>query len=88
MAVPSPGYSITLRVATAVGQASTSDLVAAAAATGAAITALDVVESTPDTVVIDVSADTRAVAHAEEVSGEDLDYFFAQWIDTPEKPRS
>nr|WP_228509295.1 M1 family metallopeptidase [Herbiconiux sp. VKM Ac-1786] len=28
------------------------------------------------------------IAHAEEVSGEDLDYFFAQWIDTPEKPRS
>ncbi len=70
MAVPSPGYSITLRVATAVGQSSTSDLVAAAAATGAGITALDVVESTPDTVVIDVSADTRDVAHAEEVSTE------------------
>ena len=70
MAVPSPGYSITLRVATAVGQSSTSDLVAAAAATGAGITALDVVESTPVTVVIDVSADTRDVAHAEEVSTE------------------
>ncbi|MDN5808483.1 MAG: NAD-dependent malic enzyme, partial [Brevibacterium sp.] len=68
MAVPSPGYSITLRVETAVGRTSTSDLVAAAAATGAAITALDVVESTPHTVMIDVSADTRDVAHADEVS--------------------
>ncbi|MDN5634485.1 MAG: NAD-dependent malic enzyme [Brevibacterium sp.] len=68
MAVPSPGYSITLRVETAVGQTSTSDLVAAAAATGAAITALDVVESTPRTVMIDVSADTRDVAHADEVA--------------------
>ncbi|GAA1537127.1 NAD-dependent malic enzyme [Brevibacterium picturae] len=68
MAAPSPGYSITLRVETAVGQTSTSDLVAAAAATGAAITALDVVESTPRTVMIDVSADTRDVAHADEVA--------------------
>ncbi|MDN6371499.1 MAG: NAD-dependent malic enzyme [Brevibacterium aurantiacum] len=66
MAVPSPGYSITLRVETAVGRTSTSDLVASAAATGAAITALDVVESTPHTVMIDVSADTRDVAHADE----------------------
>ncbi|MDN6377949.1 MAG: NAD-dependent malic enzyme [Brevibacterium aurantiacum] len=68
MAVPSPGYSITLRVETAVGRTSTSDLVASAAATGAAITALDVVESTPHTVMIDVSADTRDVAHADEVA--------------------
>ncbi|RBP63473.1 malate dehydrogenase (oxaloacetate-decarboxylating) [Brevibacterium sanguinis] len=70
MAAPSPGYSITLRVDTAVGQASSSDLVATVAATGAVVTALDVVESTPKTVVIDVSADTRDVAHAEEVSSE------------------
>src|SRR5699024_537879 len=46
----------------------TSDLVAAAAATGAGVTGLDVVESTPHTVIIDVSADTRDVAHAQEVS--------------------
>ena len=45
MVATSPGYSITLRVGTEVGQASTSDLVAAAAATGASVTALDVVES-------------------------------------------
>ncbi len=70
MAAPSPGYSITLRVDTAVGQASSSDLVATVAATGAVVTALDVVESTPKTVVIDVSADTRDVAHAEEVASE------------------
>ncbi|MCI4010902.1 NAD-dependent malic enzyme [Brevibacterium sp. ZH18] len=68
MAAPSPGYSITLRVAAAVDRTSTFDLVAAAAATGAAITALDVVESTPHTVIIDVSADTRGVDHADEVA--------------------
>ena len=68
MVATSPGYSITLRVSTAVGQSATSDLVAAAAATGAGVTALDVVESTPHTVIIDVSADTRDVAHAQEVS--------------------
>ena len=68
MVATSPGYSITLRVGTEVGKASTSDLVAAAAATGASVTALDVVESTPHSVIIDVSADTRDVAHADEVS--------------------
>ncbi|MFE1085153.1 MULTISPECIES: NAD-dependent malic enzyme [Brevibacterium] len=68
MVATSPGYSITLRVGTQVGRASTSDLVAAAAATGASVTALDVVESTPHSVIIDVSADTRDVAHADEVS--------------------
>src|SRR5699024_12459955 len=34
----------------------------------AGVTGLDVVESTPHTVIIDVSADTRDVAHAQEVS--------------------
>src|SRR5690625_2644615 len=68
MVATSPGYSITLRVSIAVGQSATSDLVAAAAATGAGVTGLDVVESTPHTVIIDVSADTRDVAHAQEVS--------------------
>ncbi|MGC2942621.1 MULTISPECIES: NAD-dependent malic enzyme [unclassified Brevibacterium] len=68
MVATSPGYSITLRVGTEVGKATTSDLVAAAAATGASVTALDVVESTPHSVIIDVSADTRDVAHADEVS--------------------
>src|SRR5690625_6036960 len=67
MVATSPGYSITLRVSIAVGQSATSDLVAAAAATGAGVTGLDVVESTPHTVIIDVSADTRDVAHAQEV---------------------
>src|SRR5699024_9331821 len=68
MVATSPGYSITLRVSIAVGQSATSDLVAAAAATGAGVTGLDVVESTPHTVIIDVSADTRDAAHAQEVS--------------------
>src|SRR5699024_2955284 len=53
MAATCPGYSTTLRVSIAVGQSATSDLVAAAAATGAGVTGLDVVESTPHTVIID-----------------------------------
>src|SRR5699024_4471903 len=62
------GYPISRRVGIAVAQSATSDLVAAAAATAAGVTGLDVVESTPHTVIIDVSADTRDVAHAQEVS--------------------
>src|SRR5699024_10113127 len=42
-----PTRSSILRDSIAVGQSDTSDLVAAAAATGAGVTGLDVVESTP-----------------------------------------
>src|SRR5699024_172511 len=68
MVATSPGYSITLRVSIAVGHSATSALVAAAAAAGARVTVLDVLASTPHTVSLDVSADTRDVAHAQEVS--------------------
>jgi malate dehydrogenase (oxaloacetate-decarboxylating) len=42
---PSPGYSITLRVAVSSSAGSTTDLASAVAETGAAVTALDIVES-------------------------------------------
>ncbi|WP_261623779.1 NAD-dependent malic enzyme [Nesterenkonia marinintestina] len=67
MAAPSPGNSITLRVAAPVGQTAASDLVSVVAGTGAVLTSLDVAESTPEALIVDVSCDTRDAAHGEEV---------------------
>lgn len=68
MAAPSPGYSITLRVAAPAGLTASSDLVRAVAETGAVLTALDVADSTPQSLTVDVSCDTRDAAHADEVA--------------------
>ncbi len=67
MAVPSPSYSITIRVDSPVGFHSTTDLVTAIGSTGAAVTAVDVVESTDTGMVVDVSANARDEAHVEEM---------------------
>jgi malate dehydrogenase (oxaloacetate-decarboxylating) len=67
MAVPSPGYSITLRVQTPVNFTVTSELAAAAGAAGAAVTALDVVESTHEHLIVDISCDTTDAGHSDQV---------------------
>ncbi|WMY78606.1 NADP-dependent malic enzyme [Citricoccus sp. I39-566] len=67
MAAPSPGYSITLQVETPVSFTATTDLAAAVAEAGAAVTALDVVESHHSSMVVAVSCDTVDVGHAETV---------------------
>ena len=48
MASPSPGYSITLRVEVSSSYSATTELASAVADTGAAVTALDIVESRHD----------------------------------------
>ena len=68
MANPSPGHSITLRVGAPTSFNASADLVAAVASTGAALTALDVVESTQGALIIDISCDTRDADHAQQVS--------------------
>lgn len=68
MATPSPGHSITLRVQTPATFSATSDVAAVVAKTGAAITALDVVESTHEVMTVDVSANTRGQTHSEEMA--------------------
>lgn len=68
MATPSPGHSITLRVQTSATFSATSDLAGAVAETGAAITALDVVESSHEFMIVDVSANTRGQTHSEEIA--------------------
>lgn len=65
---PSPGYSITLRVAVSSSAGSTTDLASAVADTGAAVTALDIVESSHDAIVVDVTCNTVDEEHAEKIS--------------------
>ncbi|MFV0426513.1 MAG: NAD-dependent malic enzyme [Beutenbergiaceae bacterium] len=73
MALPSPSYSVTLRVESPVGPRSTTDLVSAVGQTGAAVTAVDVVESTDTGMVVDVSANARDEAHVEQMRQRILD---------------
>src|SRR5689334_17882151 len=67
MPTPSPGYSITLRVAVSATAGSTTDLASAVAETGAAVTALDIVESSHDAIVVDVTCNTVDEEHAERI---------------------
>lgn len=67
MATPSPGHSITYRVAAPASFSASTDLAAVIAAHGAALTALDVIESTRSGLVVDVSCDTRGAEHAQEI---------------------
>ncbi|KUF07672.1 NAD-dependent malic enzyme [Leucobacter sp. G161] len=68
MATPSPGYSVTIRLKTPSGYTVTSEIVAAAGAAGAQITGVDVVESHPESMVIDMTANTSSPAHVDEVT--------------------
>ncbi|GAB3184433.1 NAD-dependent malic enzyme [Nesterenkonia halophila] len=68
MTQPSPGHSITLRVSIPAGPASATDLVAAVAGTGAALTAFDVVEAAQNELLVDVTCDTLGAEHAAEVA--------------------
>src|SRR5699024_5352294 len=66
-AIPSPSYSITLRLEAPVGPRTTTDLVSTVGETGAAVTAVDVVEATDESMVVDVSANARDEAHVGEL---------------------
>ncbi len=68
MSRPSPGHAITMRVAAPAGFSATSDLTAAVASAGAEITALDVIESTHERVVVDITCNTADEEHAAEVA--------------------
>ena len=67
MSNPSPGYAITLRVETPSSFGATTELAAVVGAAGASITALDVTESRPRSIVVDVSCNTTDVAHGQRV---------------------
>ena len=68
MASTSPGYGITIRVEGPPELQPVALITAAITGAGALITALDVVESLLEKVVIDVTCDTIDVEHAEEIT--------------------
>ncbi len=68
MASTSPGYGITIRVDGPASAQPVSEITQAILAAGASITALDVVESVLDRVVIDVTCDAVDAEHAEAIT--------------------
>ena len=70
MADTSPGYGITIRVDGAASNQPVAQITQVILAMGASITALDVVESVLDRVVIDVTCDAIDANHAELVTAE------------------
>lgn len=64
MSTPSPGYSITVRVSAPPAASTTADLTAAVSAAGGILTALDVVESHGDSMVVDVTCNASDAEHA------------------------
>jgi malate dehydrogenase (oxaloacetate-decarboxylating) len=68
MTSPSPGYSITIRVEVPADVTATSALTSTVGTAGGAVTALDVVESRPTGLVVDVTCDTTGEEHAEQIT--------------------
>ena len=68
MASTSPGYGITIRVEGPSANKPVSAITTALNSQGAALTALDIVESSYDRVVIDVTCDTIDAEHADQVA--------------------
>ena len=68
MASTSPGYGITIRIEGPPASQPVALATTVIAAAGATITALDVVESLPEKVVIDITCDTIDSAHADEIT--------------------
>ncbi len=68
MASTSPGYGITMRIEAKTNLSPTSLIPTAIMKAGGTLTALDVVESHHDRVVIDVTCDARDAEHAEAIT--------------------
>jgi malate dehydrogenase (oxaloacetate-decarboxylating) len=67
MSLPSPSYTITLRVEVAASQRATSSVVAAVADAGGAVMGVDIAHSTSHGLVVDVTCDTIDAEHGERV---------------------
>jgi malate dehydrogenase (oxaloacetate-decarboxylating) len=68
MPAPSPGYSITLRVEAPTTPGATAELSAAVGKAGGVLTALDVVESRYDGIVVDVTCNASDADHADAIT--------------------
>ncbi|WP_153397655.1 NAD-dependent malic enzyme [Ornithinicoccus halotolerans] len=67
MPVPSPSYTVTLRVEAPASQVATSLLVAAVADAGAAVVGVDIAHSSSTRLTVDITCDTVDGAHMERV---------------------
>ena len=67
MATPSPGYAITVRVEAPSSSGATNGLVAAVSSAHGVLTALDVVESHADRLVVDVTCNASDAEHADTI---------------------
>src|SRR5258706_3269640 len=65
--LPSAGFSITIRVAVRADASAIGRLTTAVGDAGGIVTAVDVVDSDPTTVVVDLTCDTADSPHAEQV---------------------
>ncbi len=70
MSSTSPGYAITIRVEGAPERQPVAQATSAITNAGATITALDVAESSLDSVVVDITCDTIDAKHAQEICSE------------------
>ncbi|RCW43593.1 malate dehydrogenase (oxaloacetate-decarboxylating) [Halopolyspora algeriensis] len=68
MAVPGPGYSITVRVEAPPSASAAGDLTSAVGRAGGVITAFDVVESHADRIVVDITCNALSSDHAEDLT--------------------
>ncbi|ASO22853.1 malate dehydrogenase (oxaloacetate-decarboxylating) [Actinoalloteichus hoggarensis] len=68
MPVPGPGYAITVRVETPPSSSAAGDLTSAVGRVGGVITALDVVESHTDRVVIDITCNALSAEHVTDIT--------------------
>jgi malate dehydrogenase (oxaloacetate-decarboxylating) len=68
MSIPSPGYSITVRVEAHASAGTTGELTTAISDAGGALTALDVVESHHDRMVVDVTIDAIDITHVDTIT--------------------
>lgn len=68
MTLPSPGYGITIRAELPTSINATGQLAVAVNSAGAVLTALDVVESHPDRMVVDVSCNATDEDHVRRIS--------------------
>ncbi|BEL11915.1 NAD-dependent malic enzyme [Actinoplanes sichuanensis] len=65
--LPSAGFSITIRIAVTADASSIGRLTTCVGEAGAIVTALDVVDSDPTKVLVDLTCDTADAAHADQV---------------------
>jgi len=68
MAVPGPGYSITVRVEAPAAASTAGDLTTTVGQVGGVLTAFDIVESHADSIVVDISANVLDAEHATGVT--------------------